>query len=92
MPCVVNKTPPAFPYLLPASQFTRVLVGFQFGAVRFAGRPDGRLPSADEATVASGVWNKDIRQVPPWLRTRRSLTRGTPGGLFGRSGLLAVHS
>ena len=86
-----RKRHPLSPSLFPASRFTRVLVGFQFEAVHFAGRPDARLPSANEAIVASRVWNKHIRQVPPELRTRWSLTRGTPRGLFGRSGLPAFH-
>jgi hypothetical protein len=33
---------------------------------------------------------RNIQKMP--LRTRRSLTLGTPRGLFGRKGLMAVHS
>lgn len=57
---------------------------------------------ADEAVVARGVqtnaWGgsrqgapeRKIQKLP--LMTRRSFTRGTPRGLLGSIGLMAVHS
>ena len=64
--------------------------------------PDTSPPPADEAVVASGVWpnasgrsrqgapDRKTQKMP--LRTRRSFTRGTPRGLFGSIGFMAVHS
>jgi len=59
-------------------------------------------PPANEAIVASGVGanaSDRSRQGAPErrtqkmpLRTRRSFTRGTPRGLSGNIGLMAVHS
>src|SRR5215475_9934846 len=37
-----------------------------------------------------GAPDRKTQKIP--LRTRRSFTRGTPRGLFGSIGLLAVHS
>ena len=64
--------------------------------------PDASPPPAKEAVVVSGVRTEVIGQVAPRcpdrktqkmpLRTRRSFTRGTPRGLFGSIGLMAVHS
>src|ERR1700746_723250 len=63
--------------------------------------PHARSTPANEAIVARGVRTECIRQVAPLcprktqkmpLRTRRSLARGTPLGLFGSIGLMAVHS
>src|SRR3974390_2409567 len=64
--------------------------------------PDACSTSANEAVVASGIRTERLRQVAPWapdrktqkmaLRTRRSFTRGTPRGLFGRNDLMADHS
>jgi hypothetical protein len=64
--------------------------------------PDASCPPADKAVVAGrarpkpsgksrhGAPERSIQKMP--LRTRRSLTLGTPRGLFGRKGLKAVHS
>jgi hypothetical protein len=56
----------------------------------------------NEAIVASGVRAERLRQIAPRcagsqdqkmpFRTRRSLPRGTPRGLFGSIGLMAAHS
>ncbi len=62
--------------------------------------PDACSTPANEAVVASGIRTERLRQVAPPdrktqkmpLRTRRSFTRGTPRGLFGRNGLLTDHS
>jgi hypothetical protein len=64
--------------------------------------PDASPPPPDETVIASGVRTKRFRQITPGapdcktqkmpLRTRRSFTRGTPRGLFGSIGLMAVHS
>ena len=37
-----------------------------------------------------GAPDRKTQKMP--LRTRRSFTRGTPRGLFGRNGVMAVHS
>jgi hypothetical protein len=59
-------------------------------------------PPPNEAVVASGVWPNaagrssqgapDRRTQKMPFRTRLSFTRGTPRGLFGSKGLMAVHS
>src|SRR5262245_10801921 len=64
--------------------------------------PNARPSPANEAIVASGVWAELARQVAPWrprsqhpksaIEDTRSFTRGTPRGLFGSIGLMAVHS
>ena len=64
--------------------------------------PNTGPPPPDEAVVASGVWANAVdrsRQSAPDrrtqkmpFRTRLSLTRGTPLGLFGSIGLMAIHS
>src|SRR5438552_13450821 len=64
--------------------------------------PYARSTPANEAVVGSGVRTERIWQIAPRcpdrktqkmpLRTRRSLTRGTPCGLFGSIGLMAAHS
>lgn len=64
--------------------------------------PDISLPPTDEAVVAVGKRTKRVGQITPRcserktqkmpLRTRRSFTRGTPRGLLGSMGLMAIHS
>ncbi len=63
---------------------------------------DASAPPADQAVVASGEWAKpvgrsrlgapDRRTQKMPFRTRLSFTRGTPRGLFGSIGLMAVYS
>jgi hypothetical protein len=63
--------------------------------------PDA-CPPTNEATIASGAGTIGFRQIAPGaperktqempFRTRRSLTRGMPRGLFGRNDLMAAHS
>src|ERR1700756_1690035 len=64
--------------------------------------PDPSPPSTDEAVVACGVRtnisgrsrqgapDRKTQKMP--LRTRRSLTRGMPRGLFGSTGFMRPHS
>lgn len=62
--------------------------------------PDARPSPADKAIVAGGVKTKftgrsrhgapERRTQKMPLSTRRSFTRGTPRGLFGRNGLMAA--
>src|SRR5215217_284507 len=64
--------------------------------------PDPRSSPTNEAIVAvvygpklsgtsrQGAPDRRTQKMP--LRTRRSFTRGTPRGLFGRNGLMAAHS
>jgi hypothetical protein len=64
--------------------------------------PDASHPPTNEPVVAGrvrpklsgrsrqGAPDRNIQKMP--LTTRRSLTLGTPRGLFGRNGLMAVHS
>jgi hypothetical protein len=61
-----------------------------------------RPPPANETVVAGGVRTEAVGQIAPWcsgpqdpedaIEERRSLTRGTPRGLFGSIGLMAAHS
>jgi len=64
--------------------------------------PDASPSPANKAVVAvvygpkssgrsrHGAPDRNTQKMP--LRTRRSFTRGTPRGLFGNIGLMAVHS
>lgn len=64
--------------------------------------PDTSPPPADETVLAGRVRAKVIRQIAPRcprsqdpenaMRTRGSFTQGTPRGLFGSMGLMAIHS
>ena len=64
--------------------------------------PDASLPPTDKAMIASGAGTIGHRQVAPGtpegktrkmpFRTRRSSTRGTLRGLFGRNDRMAAHS
>src|SRR5262249_8879654 len=64
--------------------------------------PAPRASPANETVIAGRVRTEVVRQVTPWrpdrktqnmpLRTRRSFTRGTPRGLLGSIGLMAIHS
>jgi hypothetical protein len=62
-------------------------------------RPDTRASPANETVVAGRIRTEVVRHGAPDrktqkmpLRTRRSFTRGTPRGLLGSIGLMAVHS
>jgi len=64
--------------------------------------PDACLPPADEAIVAGGMRSVALWQIAHGapdrktqnmpLRTRRSSTRGTPRGLLGSIGLMALQA
>jgi hypothetical protein len=65
--------------------------------------PNASSSPVSETIVAGRVRAEVVRQVAPWrprsqetqkmpLRTRGSFTRGTPRGLLGSIGLMAVHS
>src|SRR5262249_61662012 len=64
--------------------------------------PDASPSPANEAIVTSRIGPNvsgrsrhgapDLKTQKMPLSTRRSFTRGTPRGLFGRNGLMAVHS
>jgi hypothetical protein len=50
----------------------------------------GRVSPKVSGRSRHGAPDRNIQKMP--LRTRRSSTLGTPRGLFGRNGLMAVHS
>jgi hypothetical protein len=66
------------------------LIGFLGLAPEFSGVEALRAGLRDLGYIEGNNLKRRTQNMP--LSTRRSFTRGTPRGLFGRNGLMAAHS